>query len=220
MLRIEIIRESSIYVKCGMLILFIGGLMHVVGMSAPYWVVVSGQGAEAHIGLWVSCLPGFGCVSNDSDLGWLSGCKFLEMASLLILFGVMGLLVLYRIRNLRLFIILSFIGSIVSEVFIILGVIVFVAESPFGGSLNWAFALEIIAAIGLVPAKLCAIVVKPERSVYKVNSRSSEYMKYIIAGILTLRMVSGVPERVSMSFPEATTAMLLITMAPKIIMNT
>ena len=51
----------------GLFLLIFGFLLDVSGVATPYWVKISWNGIQVHMGLWQSCISGL--ISGCNDIG-------------------------------------------------------------------------------------------------------------------------------------------------------
>ncbi|KAL4228941.1 hypothetical protein ACF0H5_011981 [Mactra antiquata] len=154
-------------VLISLLLLVLGGLLHIVGLATPYWHSVSRTNALvrddvfAHHGLWAACsseiMDIVDCSSHSDVEGYIVGVRALEVLALLcgaICIIVTGIWFFLQITKHRLLMMISALGSgFVAGLFGLVGIIVYAAEinsrdresiipgEVYNYTLDWSFAL-------------------------------------------------------------------------------
>ncbi|XP_046560933.1 uncharacterized protein LOC124269977 isoform X2 [Haliotis rubra] len=141
--------STSIWVKVCLILIPLGGLLHLIGYASPYWVKV---GID-HSGLWRTCTTI--CVDyldyQESLAGWLRATQFFETVGLIAIAAAAVLLFLsifvQAFKDKKIITIINALACFGACGTIIIGAIIFGSQNLLVAYLSWAFALCIAGAI-------------------------------------------------------------------------
>lgn len=170
-------------VLAAVILLIVGGIIHIVGLATPYWhsVTVTNQilkdSPYGHHGLWAACSQGamdaVDCVSHEDSTNGVKGvivaCRALEVLALL--FGAAciiftGVWFFLHIEKHRLIMMITSLGTgFLSGLFGFIGIIVYAADvnsnsrvtdaiSVYNQTLDWSFALCVVSSIMVTTATI------------------------------------------------------------------
>ncbi|XP_060567622.1 uncharacterized protein LOC132726298 [Ruditapes philippinarum] len=159
-------------VLVAIILLIVGGLIHIVGIATPYWHSISitnnvvRDKPYGHHGLWAVCTTRgqdvIDCNSHSDTKSEVVATRALEVLALL--FGAMciiitGLWFFLRLERHRLILMISSLGSgFISALFGFIGIIIYAADvnsnsrvtdvtSVYNQNLDWSFAMCVISSI-------------------------------------------------------------------------
>ncbi|XP_053408694.1 uncharacterized protein LOC123559413 [Mercenaria mercenaria] len=166
-------------VLVAILLLIVGGLIHIVGLATPYWhsVTITNSVIQnkpyGHQGLWAICSSRgtdvVDCNSHGDTKSVLIATRALEVLALL--FGaaciiITGLWFFLHIERYRLILMISCLGTgFIAGLFGFIGIIIYAADvnsnsritdvtSVYVQTLDWSFALCVVSSIMVTVATI------------------------------------------------------------------
>lgn len=143
--------QASLFLKICFILIIVALIIQILGVALPYWYDVDNDRGSSYGGLWKDCWEignSKDCSNIKNEADWLAATQAFEIIGLLILVAalVCCIIVIFIKNDLKILKLINWILCFCACGFIIIGIIIYGAESPTS-DFSGAFAITIIAGI-------------------------------------------------------------------------